>query len=82
MSPLLKRSKVATDIILKEWSISCADKYCGQLFGMPNFLPNMSLSQVITAWFVKTVLQQQLFDQLCLQVKNTSVLLKVGRSDS
>ncbi|MDB5193906.1 MAG: hypothetical protein JWQ96_3469 [Segetibacter sp.] len=49
-APTAERSKIATEIILNECVISNADKYCEQLFGMPNFLPDMTLKQLAESW--------------------------------
>lgn len=45
-----ERLQIAKEVILNGGIISSADKYCEQLFGMPNFATDMPLNKLVESW--------------------------------
>ncbi|MDQ6812642.1 MAG: hypothetical protein M3040_02710, partial [Bacteroidota bacterium] len=65
----IERLQIASELILRESKITAADKYCEQLFGMPNFAPDMPFSKLVDSWketFANS--QSKWVESLCTQV--------------
>jgi hypothetical protein len=65
----VERLQIASELILKDGTITAADKYCEQLFGMPNFAADLSLIKLVDSWKETfTNSQSKWVETLCSQI--------------